>query len=83
MLLAELAILIHLQAVRRILLVFHCVVVALLAFCASKSNSNSHDGTSILRIKFCSSKYCGEPLASLSARAPSFAKNAHKKRALF
>lgn len=46
MLPAETAVLVHLQPVRCVLLVFNSVVVALLAFCASKSNLYSHDGTS-------------------------------------
>ena len=43
---AEPAILVHFEPVWVILLVFHCVVVALLAFSASQSNFNSHNGTS-------------------------------------
>lgn len=46
MLAAEPAIFIHFQSVRVILLVFHCVIVALLAFGASQSDLNSHDCTS-------------------------------------
>lgn len=46
MLPAETAVLVHLQPVRCVLLVFNSVVVALLAFHASKSNLYSHDGTS-------------------------------------
>jgi len=47
MLLAEPAVLVHLQPVRCVFLVFGCVVIALLAFCAGKGNSNCHNGTSI------------------------------------
>ena len=43
---AETAILIHFQSVRIVLLVFGCVVVALLALAASQSDFNSHNGTS-------------------------------------
>ena len=43
---AEPAILVHLKPIRIVLLVFHCVVVALLTFCASKCDFNSHNGTS-------------------------------------
>ena len=43
---AEPAILVHFKSVRVIFLVFHCVVVALLAFCASECNFYSHNGTS-------------------------------------
>ena len=39
---AETAILVHLKSVRIILLVFNCVIVALLAFGAGKSDFNSH-----------------------------------------
>ena len=46
MLSAEPAILVHLKPIRVIFLVFHCVVVALLAFCASECDFNSHNGTS-------------------------------------
>lgn len=42
----EPAIFIHFQSVRVVLLVFHCVVVALLAVCASKCDFDSHNGTS-------------------------------------
>ena len=49
---AESAILVHFKSVRIILLVFHRVVVALLTFCASECDFNSHDGTSVLRKKF-------------------------------
>ena len=47
MLFAEAAILVHLQAIRIVLLVFHRVVVALLAFRASQSDLHSHNGTSM------------------------------------
>ena len=43
---AEPAILVHFKPIRIVLLVFHCVVVALLTFCASKCDFNSHNGTS-------------------------------------
>jgi|LSQX01.3.fsa_nt_gb hypothetical protein len=43
---AEPAILVHFQSVRVVLLVFHCVVVALLALCAGECNFDSHNGTS-------------------------------------
>jgi hypothetical protein len=43
---AEPAVLVHFQPVRVILLVFHGVVVALLAFCAGKCYFDSHNGTS-------------------------------------
>lgn len=49
MFLAESAILIHLQPVRRVLLVFLRVVVALLAFRASECDFDSHFGTSVIR----------------------------------
>jgi hypothetical protein len=45
-LLAELAVLIHLKSVRVILLVLLGVVVALLALCAGQCDLNSHFGTS-------------------------------------
>ena len=45
-LLTESAVLVHLKSVGGILFVFHCVVVALLALCACKSDLNSHNGTS-------------------------------------
>ena len=44
--LTESTILVHFESVRIVLLVFHCVVVALLAFCASECDFNSHNGTS-------------------------------------
>jgi hypothetical protein len=47
MFLAESAVLVHLQPVGCVFLVFSCVVVALLAFCARKGDSDSHNGTSI------------------------------------
>jgi hypothetical protein len=47
MFLAESAVLIHLHAVRRVFLVFAGVVIALLAFCARKGDSDCHNGTSI------------------------------------
>jgi hypothetical protein len=47
MLPAEPAILVHLQAVRCVLLIFCGVVVALFALCASKGNPDCHNGTSI------------------------------------
>jgi hypothetical protein len=43
---AESAILVHFKSVWIVLLVFHRVVVAVLAFCASQSDLHSHDGTS-------------------------------------
>ena len=43
---AETTILVHLESVRIVLLVFHCVVVALLALSAGECNFYSHDGTS-------------------------------------
>ena len=46
MLSAEPAILVHFKSVSVVFLVFHCVVVALLAFCASECNFYSHNGTS-------------------------------------
>ena len=45
-LLAESAVLVHFKSVGIILLVFHCVVVALLTLCAGKCDFYSHDGTS-------------------------------------
>ena len=49
----ETAVLVHLQSVGVVLLVFHLVVVALLAFRASQGDLDSHDGTSRnLRNKF-------------------------------
>ncbi len=62
-LLAESAILVHFKSVRIILLVLHCVVVALLAFCTSECDFNSHDGTSVLRKNFTGTR---------SGRPPSF-----------
>ena len=51
---AELAILVHFKSVGIILLVFHCVVIALLAFSTSKCYFNSHNGTSrFTEIFFC------------------------------
>ena len=53
MLLAEAAVLVHLQSVGTVLLVFHCVVVALLALSARHCDLYSHFGTSrIFRNKF-------------------------------
>ena len=46
MLFAEAAVLVHFKSVRTVLLVLHCVVVALFAFCTSQSDFHSHDGTS-------------------------------------
>jgi hypothetical protein len=46
-LLAESAILLHFETVRVILLVFHGIVVSLLALRASQSDFNAHDGTSL------------------------------------
>ncbi len=43
---AEAAVLVHFKSVRVILLILHCVVVALLALSTSECNFNSHDGTS-------------------------------------
>ena len=51
---AELAILVHFKSVRIIFLVFHCVVIALLAFSTSQCDFNSHNGTSrFTEIFFC------------------------------
>ena len=50
MLPAESAVLVHLESVGGILFVFHCVVVALLALSACKSDLNSHNGTSIFNV---------------------------------
>ncbi len=47
--LAESAILIHLQPVRRVLFVFLGVVVALLAFRVSECDFDSHFGTSVTK----------------------------------
>ena len=46
-LLAESAILLHLKTIGVILLVFHSVVVSLLALGASQSDFNTHNGTSL------------------------------------
>ena len=43
---AEAAVLVHLKSVRVVLLVFHAVVVALLALGTSQGNLDSHFGTS-------------------------------------
>ncbi len=43
---AKSAILVHLKPIGIVLLVFNCVVIALLAFRASQGNFDSHDGTS-------------------------------------
>jgi len=43
---AEPTILVHFKSVRVILLIFHCVVISLLTFCASECDFHSHDGTS-------------------------------------
>ena len=43
MFLAESAVLVHLDAIRIVLLVLHCVVVSLFAFCASKCDLNAHN----------------------------------------
>ena len=47
---AKSTVLVHLKSVGGILFVFHCVVVALLALCACKSDLNSHNGTSIFNV---------------------------------
>ena len=47
--LAETAVLVHLQPVRCVLLVFHCVVIALFAFGARKRNLNSFTVSSHVR----------------------------------
>jgi len=49
MLPAETAVLVHLQPVRCVLLVFHCVVIALFAFGARKCDFNSFTGSSHVR----------------------------------
>ena len=46
MLLTEPTILVHFKPIRIVFLVFHCVVIALLAFSACKCDFNSHNGTS-------------------------------------
>ena len=46
-LLAESAILLHLETIRVVLLVLHRVVVSLLALGASQSDFNAHNGTSL------------------------------------
>ena len=46
MLPAEPTVLVHFKPIRIVFLVFHCVVVALLTFCASQCDFNSHNGTS-------------------------------------
>ena len=52
-LLAEAAVLVHLESVRTVLLVLHGVVVALLALCARHCDFDSHFGTSrVIRNKF-------------------------------
>ena len=43
---AELAVFVHFKSVGTVFLVFHCVVIALLAFSACKCDFNSHNGTS-------------------------------------
>ena len=51
---AELAILVHLKSVRIVFLVFHCVVIALLALSTSECDFYSHNGTSrFTEIYFC------------------------------
>jgi hypothetical protein len=58
---AEPAILVHLKPVRIVFLVFHCVVVALLALRASEGNFYSHNGTSrFTEIFFASPKTYGK-----------------------
>ena len=46
MLFAEPTVLVHFKSIRIVLLVLHCVVVALLALCTSQCDFNSHNGTS-------------------------------------
>lgn len=46
MLFTEPTILVHFKPIRIVFLVFHCVVVALLAFSASECYFYSHNGTS-------------------------------------
>ena len=67
MLFAESAILVHFKSVGVVFLVFHCVVVALLALCAGEGNFHSHDGTSrfteYFRFLFLSKKQLSLPHA--------------------
>jgi hypothetical protein len=53
MLLAETAILIHLKTVGIVLLVFHRVVISLLAFCAGERYSNAHNSGTSLIFRLC------------------------------
>jgi len=49
MLPAETAVFFHFQTVRIIFLVFHCVIISLLAFCAGERNFYAHNnGTSFI-----------------------------------
>ena len=67
MLFAKSAILVHFKSVGVVFLVFHCVVVALLALCAGEGNFHSHDGTSrfteYFRFLFLSKKQLSLPHA--------------------
>ena len=67
MLFAESAILVHFKSVGVVFLVFHCVVIALLALCAGEGNFHSHDGTSrfteYFRFLFLSKKQLSLPHA--------------------
>ena len=77
-LLAESAILLHFETVRVVLLVFHGIVVSLLALGASQSDFNAHNGTSL---KFASLYHFG--YEKFSKRSTTFTapklKKAHKK----
>ena len=73
---AESAVLVHLKSVGVILLVLLGFVIALLAFAASKSNLNSHFGTSY----FIYPSLAGIASLYLKERFPTAQKKAHKKK---
>ena len=79
---AESAVLLHFETIRVILLVFHGVVVSLLALRASQSDFNAHNGTSLNIASLYHSGYEKFSKRSTTIPAPKL-KKARKKIALF
>ena len=79
---AESAVLLHFETIRVIFLVFHGVVVSLLALGASQSDFNAHNGTSLNIASLYHSGYEKFSKADNYNSAPKL-KKARKKIALF
>jgi len=75
---AESAVLLHFETVRVVLLVFHGIVVSLLALGASQSDFNAHNGTSLNIASLYHFGYIRFSKRSTTITAPKL-KNGHKK----